>query len=299
VGSATLPAGHSGGAAAASPAGAIFAGGLSDAGVSTATVVHVDRHGAAQTVTPLPSPIHDAAAAPLGKRLLVFGGGVSEGSDRIVQLLPGRPHLVATLPQALSDLVAAEIGNVDYVTGGWNGVSTNRAIYAVRPAGAQAAAGAGSRAGAGPGAGTEGNRLQVRQVGTLPVGVRYPAATELAGKLLIAGGEQTSGDPTARTWSFDPATCQVARLPSLPAPIDHAAGVAFDARFYVIGGLRRGTLSRAILSWAPGERRWRSGGRLPDSLADASAVSLGGVVAVLGGRHQGGRVRSITLMTAG
>ena len=248
----------------------MFAGGLSDAGVSTGTVFRYSPGAGARASTPLPSPIHDAAAAVLGDRVLVFGGGVSEGSDRIVQLLPGRPRLIGTLPQALSDLVAAQIGNTDYVAGGWNGVATNRDIYAV------------------------GADVRLRTVARLPTGVRYPAVGALAGKLVVAGGELTSGDPTARVWSFDPATGGVAALPSLPAPIDHATGAVLAGGFYVIGGLRKGNLSSAIYSIAPGESRWHRAGELPAPVADASAATLGSTIVVLGGRNASGRRRSIT-----
>ena len=212
----------------------VVVGGLSDADVSTDTVFELRPDGRVGSLAPLPGAIHDAAAATLGTRVLAFGGGVSEGSDHIVQVLPGPPHRVGTLPQALSDVVAAEIGGTAYVAGGWNGTSTNPTIYAVTSTG------------------------RVRRAGTLPLGVRYPAAAALGGRLIVAGGETTSGAPTRNAWSFDPRTGAIARLPRLPEPTDHAAGVTFNGRFYSIGGLRRGTLTGAIVSWAPGERRWRT-----------------------------------------
>ena len=269
-----LPAARAGAAVATIRGRVIVAGGLSDADVSTDTVFELRPGGRVASLTPLPGAIHDAASATLGNRVLAFGGGVAEGSDHIVQVLPGRPRRVGTLPQALSDLVAAEIGGTAYVTGGWNGTATNRTIYAVTAA------------------------ARVRRAGALPLGVRYPAAAALDGRLVVAGGETTSGAPTTEAWSFDPRTGAIARLPRLPVPTDHAAGVTLNGRFYSIGGLRRGTLTPAIVSWAPGERRWRRDGVLPVALSDASAVAYGGGVAVLGGRAATGRVATITLLTA-
>ncbi len=251
----------------------IFAGGLSAADVSTDTVFALSGTGAAVTLPSLPSPIHDAAAAAVGTRLLVFGGGVSEGSDHILQVQPGAPRRVGTLPQALSDLVAAPIAGVAYVAGGWNGSDTNRTIYAVTGA------------------------AHVRSAGTLPIGVRYPVAGALGGRLIVAGGELTSGAPTDHAWSFDPASGTVSQLPRLPAPTDHAAGVVLAGRFYVLGGLRRGVLSRAIISLAPGEAHWRRSGALPVALADASAVPFDGGIALAGGRTAAGRVSTITVLT--
>jgi len=269
-----LPAARAGAAVTTIDQGAIVAGGLSDADSATDTVFVLHPDGRVGVLSPLPGAIHDAAAATLGTRVLTFGGGASEGSDHIVQVLPGPPHRVGTLPQALSDLVAAEVGGTAYVAGGWNGTATNRTIYAVTSAG------------------------RVRRAGTLPLGVRYPAAAALGGRLILAGGETTSGAPTGAAWSFDPQTGAVARLPRLPEPTDHAAGVTLNGRFYSVGGLRRGTLTAAIVSWAPGERRWRRAGTLPVALSDASAVPFGSGVAVLGGRSASGRVPTITLLRA-
>ena len=215
-----LPAARAGAAVTTIGGRVVVVGGLSDADVSTDTVFELRPDGRVGSLAPLPGAIHDAAAATLGTRVLAFGGGVSEGSDHIVQVLPGPPHRVGTLPQALSDVVAAEIGGTAYVAGGWNGTSTNPTIYAVTSAG------------------------RVRRAGTLPLGVRYPAAAALGGRLIVAGGETTSGAPTRNAWSFDPRTGAIARLPRLPEPTDHAAGVTLNGRFYSIGGLRRGTADR-------------------------------------------------------
>jgi len=68
-------------------------------------------------------------------------------------------------------------------------------------------------------------------------------------------------------------------------------------RFYVVGGLRRGTLTRAIISWAPGESRWRPSGALPVAVSDASAIPYGRGIAVAGGRAPTGRVATITVLT--
>jgi N-acetylneuraminic acid mutarotase len=114
----------------------------------------------------------------------------------------------------------------------------------------------------------------------------------------VAGGETTSGAPTAAVWSLDPATFRVTPLPSLPAPTDHAPGAVLNGRFYLLGGLRRGSFTDAILSWAPGERRWRTAGRLPSAISDATAVPLPGAIAVLGGRGASGAVATVTWLAA-
>ncbi len=272
---APLPEPRSGAAAAAFGGNVVVSGGLSTAGVSTPTVYRLELAGSPATLPPLPGPVHDAASAQIGNRLLLFGGGESEGSDRIIQLLPGSPKLVGQLPQALSDLVAATVGSTAYVLGGWNGSATSRAIYAVSPEGA------------------------VSSAGELPIGLRYPSAAALGTKVIIAGGETSAGEPVTGAWSFDPATRTISRLPDLPVPTDHAAAAVLNGRFYLIGGLRRGEFTDAIISWAPGESHWQSAGHLPQALADLDAAPLGTGIAVIGGRGASGRVASVELLRAG
>jgi serine/threonine-protein kinase PknK len=268
----SLPAAREGTATAALSGSIYVSGGISSVGVSTATVFRLDSAGRASTSSSLPSPIHDAAAAAIGRRLLVFGGGQSEGSDRIVQVAPGAPRLIGTLPQALSDLDAVTIGDRAYVAGGWNGSATNRDIYAVSAGGA------------------------LRRAGKLPLGVRYPAVGALVGRMIVAGGETSAGTPTDIASSFDPATQQLGRLPNLPVPTDHAAGAVLDGRFYILGGLRNGALTEVIVSWAPGEKRWRRAGRLPSPLADLAAATFEGGLLAVGGRNQSGPVATVTLL---
>jgi N-acetylneuraminic acid mutarotase len=178
------------------------------------------------------------------------------------------------LPQPLSDLVAVLISGVTYVLGGWNGVVPNRDIYAVHADGA------------------------LTRVGTLPIGVRYPAAGALDGNLIVAGGETATSEPTPHAWSFDPRTGMLTRLPDLPVATDHTSGAVVDGQFCILRGLRRGLFTNRILCWGPGERHWRSAGRLATAVADASAVSFDGGVAVIGGRGRSGPVSIVTLLGA-
>ncbi len=272
----SMPAAREGTATALVGGNGVFvSGGLSAADQSTSTVFRIDPRGGASIAAPLPSPIHDAAAAEISGRLLVFGGGQFEGSNRIVQVLPGPPRQIGTLPQALSDLDAAAIGSQAYVAGGWNGSQTNPEIFATQADGA------------------------ITPVGKLPIGVRYPAVGALAGRLIVAGGETSAGTPTSIASIFDPTTHRVTRLPDLPVPTDHAAGAVLNGRFYLVGGLRDGVFTDAILSWAPGESRWRAAGHLPAGLADLAAVPLDGGIAVLGGRGASGTVATGTLLKPG
>lgn len=267
-----LPASRSGIAATGFGSKLLVIGGLSAAQTSTATVFALDGRGHAGMPATLPGPVHDAAATAVSGRLLLFGGGEFEGSNRIIAVAPGRPRQIGTLPQALSDLDSVSIGDMAYVVGGWNGAATNSAIYAVRRDGS------------------------LRTAGRFPTGKRYPAAVALGGRVIVAGGETTSGTPTASVWAFDPATRTRTRLPDLPAPIDHTTGATLDGSFYLLGGLRRGALTDAILAWRPGQRHWRPAGRLPAAVADSGAVPFNGGIAVAGGHGSSGTVSTVTLL---
>jgi serine/threonine-protein kinase PknK len=269
-----LPAARTGAAAAVLGSKIVVNGGLSAAGTSTATVFIVGPNGAQQPGSSLPSPVHDAAATTIGNRLLLFGGGQAEGTDQIVEVLPGPSRSIATLPQPLSDLAAVSINGLAYVFGGWNGATLNRGVYAVRADGT------------------------IDRVGALPVGVRYPAAGALGGELILAGGETATEQPTAIAWEFDPRTRTARRLPDLPVATDHTSGAVVDGHFCVLGGLRAGAFTDAIVCWAPGESRWQSAGRLPAPLADADAVAFDRGIAVIGGRDSNGPVSTVTLLSA-
>jgi hypothetical protein len=268
----SLPDARTASASALFGSNVVLSGGLTAADTSTSTVFLVGQNGVQEASSPLPTPVHDAAAATVDGRLLLFGGGQAVGTDQIVQVLPGPPRVIAALPQVLSDLVAASVGGGTYVLGGWNGSTPNSAIYLAQRDGTTTA------------------------VGELPVAVRYPAAGGLDGELLVAGGETAAGTPTASASAFDPKTGKVTPLPNLPVPTDHASGTAIANQFCVLGGLRSGVLTNAILCWTRGHSHWQSAGQLPTPLSDFNAVPFDGGIAVLGGTGSAGPVASITLL---
>ena len=264
-----LPSARSGAAAADYNGNLVIIGGLSAAGLSTPTVFML---GHTQSAASLPGAVHDAAATVTQGRLLLFGGGQFEGSDRIIQVAPGKPRQIGTLPQPLSDLEAVTISRRAYVIGGWNGSATNPYVYRVDEHG------------------------HVTTAGRLPLGLRYAAVAAIGSRIIVAGGELASGAPTANAYAFDSSTGRTAGLPRLPAPTDHAAGAVLNGTFYVIGGVRNGSLTNRILAWRPGERRWRVAGRMQRPLADAAVAEFDGGIAVAGGRDASGKLTAVSLL---
>ena len=146
-------------------------------------------------------------------KLFVFAGGAGTGSDTVQAFDPatGTGSVVGHLPVALSDLAAAQIDNVTYLVGGYDGTRPRPEIYAT----------------------TDGTTFST--VGHLPVGLRYPAVTQVGGRLVIAGGLASSG-PVNDVYTFDPSSGATTLTAHLPDPVAHAAAFTLGGRIYVVGG---------------------------------------------------------------
>jgi hypothetical protein len=97
------------------------AGGLTTAGPSSAVYAVDPLRGTARRVATLPRPLDHVALAPLGRRLLLVGGG----SRVVLSIDPhtGMTKAVASLPRALEDPAAVtEGGRVLVLGGGTNAV---------------------------------------------------------------------------------------------------------------------------------------------------------------------------------
>jgi D-alanyl-D-alanine carboxypeptidase/D-alanyl-D-alanine-endopeptidase (penicillin-binding protein 4) len=202
-------------ASAVASNGAIYlAGGLDAADASTSSVRLIQPAAATvSSVGSVPQAFHDGAAALIGSKMFVFGGGTTEGTD-VVQAFDTaslQGAIVGRLPKPLSDLAAVAAGKTTYLVGGWDGTGYNSTVFATK----------------------DGSHF--RTVGTLPEAVRYPAVADLGGHLIIAGGE-TATSETADVISFDPATGKSQKIGSLPAPVAGATAFTLGSSVYVVGG---------------------------------------------------------------
>jgi YVTN family beta-propeller protein len=259
-------------AAAPLPGGALLAGGLTPADVSTPAIARV-QGGRERSLGNLPAALHDAAAVRLGGSVYLFGGG--DGVRQlagILRIFPGPPATVGALPAPSSDQAAAAIGGTAYVVGGYTGVRWLDTIVAWRPGG------------------------RPRVVGHLPGALRYAAVAAAGGRLVIAGGSTPADTASSAVLAFDPATGRVTRIGSLSAPTTHAAAAAIGKLVYVIGG--RGatadTPTAAIEAVDPLRRRVVAAGTLTAARSDLAAVSVGGRILLAGGREAGVTVARIS-----
>ena len=113
----------------------VLLGGLTAADVSRPDVVTM--RGSRQTGHALlPVPLHDAAAATLGRTVYVFGGANTVQSDQILRFSAhnATTALAGHLPRPLSDIAAAAVGDTAYIVGGFDGVKASDRILALEPA---------------------------------------------------------------------------------------------------------------------------------------------------------------------
>ena len=240
--------------------GAVYAfGGLEDSQASSASVVRV-APGSVRALKPLPTPLHDAAAAVVGGRLYVLGGGQTTSYSGIGRYSPGSgaTALVGSLPTPLSDLAAVSTGSSAFLVGGYTGQVFSDHVLAY----------------------SGGRRARI--AGTLPQGLRYAAVAQLAGRVMIAGGRTESG-PTRDILSFDPATGHVTRVGSLPQPLMHAEAAALDGVMYVIGGITAAGRPTDQVVAVAASGRAHVVARLPQARSDAGVAATPTGIVIVGG----------------
>ena len=210
---------------------------------------------------PLQAPISGEAVAPDGGRLLVLGGldAAGESASGVFSLNPrtGRLAPAGSLAQSVHDAAGATLGGTAYVLGGGSTSSTT-AVQALSAGGT------------------------ARIVGQLPAPRSDVVAATVGGQIYLIGGYdgQTLAAAVLRTRdgrSFSTVT-------RLPVPVRYPAVAAAGETIYVFGGeTADGRPTGAIQAIDATSGRASVIGRLPNPLAHASAVSLGGRIYVLGG----------------
>jgi hypothetical protein len=209
--------------------------------------------GNLRVVGRLPLPTHDAAAAAIGGSVYLFGGGESVSMPSVVRVDPrtGSTAEAPALGEPLSDLGAVAIGGGAYLVGGYTGTQFATAIFRYRPA---------------------------TTVARLPTGTRYAGVTAVGRTIYVAGGLTTAG-ATRAVYAVSLGG-SVRHVASLPAPEDHAALAALHGTLYLVGGSR-------VLAIEPKSGKVSTAARLPASLSDPTATTVGSQIVVTGGGTNG------------
>jgi N-acetylneuraminic acid mutarotase len=268
-----LPAPVSSESAAPVRGGVLILGGLDAAGASAGGVFRLDAaSGRLSPAGALSEPLHDAAAAALGGRVLVFGGGAEASTDAVQSLAaPGSTaapdataSVVGRLPTVRSDLSAVALGGRAYLLGGYDGRAPLGSVLAT----------------------ADGSSFS--RVATLPVPARYVAAAALGGRIYAFGGETASGAATDAIREVDPRSGAARLTGRLPEALSHAAAVTLGGSIYLLGGEAAGDPLDRIWRFDPATGRAAPAGRLPLAVAGGAATVLGRTAYLIGGTGRGG-----------
>jgi len=259
-------------AVVADGSGLTVLGGLTPAGASVASVSTIDpTKGTVTAAGRLPDVVHDGAAATLGRRTVVFGGG-SPTTVSTVQSVPSPSippsgaltgRVTGALPQPRSDLAVATVARgattTAYLVGGYDGHKYLPEVLAT----------------------TDGRHFSV--AAHLPVPVRYPAVVAAGGLIYAFGGQTAPPKSTATATDdiqvIDPATHSARVLGHLPHALYGAAAFDIHGAIYVAGGqVPGGATLTAIDAFLPKTGRVLHAGWLPQ------AVAFGGYATVGSGR---------------
>jgi hypothetical protein len=261
VASYSLASAVSGEAVVARPHGFLVVGGLDSRDVSTSEVAEVgSSSGRVGSAGSLSEPRHDTAAATLGSRVLVFGGGSATELDSVEALnAGGSGRTVGRLPTTRSDLSALTVGGRAYVLGGYDGKAPTGVVLRT----------------------ADGARFT--PVATLPVAFRYAAAVAVGEAIYTFGGELANGQDTDAIQALDVRTDRTRVIAHLPRPLSHASAILLGGRIYVLGGRTREVPTTRILTFNPATGKLTAAGHLPMPVANAAATTAAGVGYLVGG----------------
>jgi outer membrane protein assembly factor BamB len=263
-----LAAPVSGESVVAMPGGPLILGGLDSSSNSVSGVFQLDRaSGRLHDAGALAGPLHDAAAAVLGNRVLVLGGGTSTSTDA-VQTLPAPGGRVAsdataettgTLPTVRSDLSAVSLGGRTYVLGGYDGSEPIDSVLATEDGAA------------------------FTEVARLRAPARYMAIARLAGHIYAFGGETGNGGASDAIQEVDPNAGTSEVIGHLPQGVSHASAVSLGGHIYVLGGEADGSATDRIWRFDPANGTVAPAGRLPLPISNGAATTVGSTGYLIGG----------------
>ena len=241
----------------------------------------------------LPGPLsREVVVAGSGGRLIVLGGLVPGGasSDTVYALrtATGTARRVGTLSAPVHDGAAAVAGGRALIFGGGSPVTVPAVQALALP---------------GPGGG---GLVTGTRAGSLPAPRSDDAAVTIGGTTYVVGGYDGSRPDASVLATRDGRTFTV--VAALRVPVRYPAVAAFDGRILVFGGQaitgpQAGTPVRDIQEVDPARHAVTIIGELPEPLAGAAAVTVGGEVFVAGGESTAAqhRVRGLgtTQLTTG
>jgi hypothetical protein len=239
----------------------LIIGGLNQRSVTTSAITQLNPvTGRTTRAGRLADPSHDAAGALLGGRAYLFGGGVQVSLAAVQSLRhSGAASVTGQLPGPRSDLSSVTLGSTAYLVGGYDGASYDAAVLATSngstfrlvaslpvPVRYAAVAGAGRDIWVFGGETPAGLTRDIQRVnlgtgktaivGKLPAAVSGATAVTLAGRIFVAGGQDTSGAASQAVLAYDPAHRSVTTAGTLPVPASNAAAAVVGGTAFLVGG---------------------------------------------------------------
>ena len=256
-----LPEAISGEAVVGLPGRVLVIGGLDSGDASTSRALALrTATGRFSQLRALSEPRHDTAAAAIGGKVLVFGGGSLTELDSVESLSGGgSTEVIGRLPTTRSDLSAITVASRVYVLGGYDG---RRPLEPVLET-------------------IDGRRFSV--VGRLPVPFRYAAVAAIGKTIYTFGGELADGLDSDAIQAIDTGSGRARVIGHLPRPLSHASAVALGGQVYVLGGSSREDPTDGILRFDPTTGTARLAGRLPFAVTNAAAAAVGDIGYLIGG----------------
>lgn len=222
----------------------------------------------------LPAPVSREAVVASNQGTLIMLGGLTPGgtsSTGIVAIAPatGATRQVGELSAAVHDAAAGVLGQQALVLGGGSAATVPTVQGFTFPGAAASAPG-----------------QRAADVGSLPRPRSDPAAAAIGGTLYIVGGYDGHTADAAVLATRDGRTFTT--VADLPVPVRYAAVAALGGQVYAFGGEAAsgpdaGAPVDVIQAIDPATRRAAVVGRLPEPLAGAAAVTVGGELFVAGG----------------
>jgi len=246
-------------------------GGLDASGASTARVWHVALPAGATTrLAVLPQTIHDSAGAVIDRDVYLFGGGSATELATVQRYRAGVGSVAGKMPQARSDLVAAEVNGTAYVLCGFDGTNSIASVLAT----------------------TDGATF--RTVAQLPQTVRYPAVAVDGGRIWLFGGTHNGREVTT-IQRIDPTTGDAVIAGQLPMPVSDASAVVIGDRLLILGGRSGGRILDTVVRFDPATARASTVATLPYPVADAGAAVVDGVGYLVGGESPAKTASTVVL----
>jgi N-acetylneuraminic acid mutarotase len=226
-----------------------------------------------RTVSPVPEPRTEVAAARVGTEIGVVGGFRADGSTsrRADAFAPARNawRPLPRLPLAVNHAGAAAWRGRLLVVGGYT------------------AAGPATRAG------YELVRGRWRALPRLPEARAAHGAAVVGNRLYVVGGVTSPGNLAQRAFVLDLVKRRWSAIPG-PTPREHLAVAAVGGRVYALGGRLAGidTNLKTLQVLTPGARAWRDLPGIPHPRGGTGAAGVGTALVSVGGEEPSGAIAS-------